>query len=121
MPRNYDNLNGQSKVYFILTHPDGQTIKLWTKVIVGVLPAMVLGLLFDDLIDKYLFNPITVAAMLVIWGLIIILIERKNRGKEAFVYESLADVPYKIVLAIGFFQCLATVSYTHLEPTRQVR
>lgn len=112
LPKKYDKLNGQSKAYFILTHPDGQTIKLWTKVIVGVLPAMVLGLLFDDLIDKYLFNPITVAAMLVIWGIIIILIERKNRGKEAFAYESLADVPYKIVLAIGFFQCLAMIPGT---------
>ena len=112
LPKKYDKLNGQSKAYFILTHPDGQTIRLWTKVIVGVLPAMVLGLLFDDLIDKYLFNPITVAAMLVVWGIIIILIERKNRGKEAFAYESLADVPYKIVLAIGFFQCLAMIPGT---------
>ena len=112
LPKKYDKLNGQSKAYFILTHPDGQTIRLWTKVIVGVLPAMVLGLLFDDLIDKYLFNPITVAAMLVVWGIIIILIERKNRGKEAFAYERLEDVPYKIVLAIGFFQCLAMIPGT---------
>ncbi|WP_308652556.1 undecaprenyl-diphosphate phosphatase, partial [uncultured Anaerococcus sp.] len=49
LPKNYDDLNRQSKAYFILTHPDKKTINLWLKVIVGVLPAMVLGLLFDDL------------------------------------------------------------------------
>ena len=75
LPKNYDELNGQSKAYFILSHPDKKTINLWFKVIVGVLPAMVLGLLFDDLIDQYLFNPMTVAAMLLVWGLIIIFVE----------------------------------------------
>ena len=72
LPKNYDELNVQSKAYFILSHPDKKTISLWLKVIVGVLPAMALGLLFDDLIDAYLFNPMTVAAMLFVWGLSLI-------------------------------------------------
>lgn len=109
LPKNYDKLNGQSKAYFILTHPDKKTLNLWLKVIVGVLPAMVLGLLFDDLIDEYLFNPMTVAAMLFIWGLIIIFVEKRNKNIK---YESLADVPYLTILMIGFFQCLAMVPGT---------
>ncbi|WP_311481423.1 undecaprenyl-diphosphate phosphatase [uncultured Anaerococcus sp.] len=109
LPKNYDELNVQSKAYFILSHPDKKTISLWLKVIVGVLPAMVLGLLFDDLIDAYLFNPMTVAAMLFVWGLIIIFIEKKNKNIK---YESLADVPYTTVLLVGFFQCLAMVPGT---------
>ena len=109
LPKNYDELNVQSKAYFILSHPDKKTISLWLKVIVGVLPAMVLGLLFDDLIDAYLFNPMTVAAMLFVWGLIIICIEKKNKNIK---YESLADVPYTTVLLVGFFQCLAMVPGT---------
>lgn len=109
LPKNYDDLNGQSKAYFILSHPDKKTINLWLKVIVGVLPAMVLGLLFDDLIDAYLFNPMTVAAMLLIWGLIIIFVEKRNKNIK---YESLADVPYATILAIGFFQCLAMIPGT---------
>lgn len=108
-PKNYDDLNGQSKAYFILSHPDKKTINLWLKVIVGVLPAMVLGLLFDDLIDAYLFNPMTVAAMLLVWGLIIIFVEKRNKTIK---YESLADVPYATILAIGFFQCLAMIPGT---------
>lgn len=109
LPKNYDDLNGQSKAYFILSHPDKKTINLWLKVIVGVLPAMVLGLLFDDLIDAYLFNPMTVAAMLLIWGLIIIFVEKRNKNIK---YESLADVPYATIFAIGFFQCLAMIPGT---------
>lgn len=109
LPKNYDELNGQSKAYFILSHPDKKTINLWFKVIVGVLPAMVLGLLFDDLIDQYLFNPMTVAAMLFVWGLIIIFVEKRNKNIK---YESLADVPYTTILMIGFFQCLAMVPGT---------
>lgn len=109
LPKNYQDLNRQSKAYFILSHPDKKTINLWFKVIVGVLPAMVLGLLFDDLIDQYLFNPMTVASMLLLWGLIIILIEKKNKNTK---YESLEDVPYTTILLIGFFQCLAMVPGT---------
>ena len=109
LPKNYQDLNRQSKAYFILSHPDKKTINLWFKVIVGVLPAMVLGLLFDDLIDQYLFNPMTVAAMLLLWGLIIILIEKKNKNTK---YESLTDLPYTTALLIGFFQCLAMVPGT---------
>lgn len=109
LPKNYNKLNGQSKAYFILTHPDKKTLNLWLKVIVGVLPAMVLGLLFDDLIDEYLFNPMTVAAMLFVWGLIIIFVEKRNKNIK---YESLADVPYITILMIGFFQCLAMVPGT---------
>lgn len=109
LPKNYEELNRQSKAYFILSHPDKKTINLWLKVIVGVLPAMVLGLLFDDLIDQYLFNPMTVAAMLFVWGLIIIFVEKRNKNIK---YESLADVPYTTILMIGFFQCLAMVPGT---------
>ena len=109
LPKNYEELNRQSKAYFILSHPDNKTINLWLKVIVGVLPAMVLGLLFDDLIDQYLFNPMTVAAMLLVWGLIIIFVEKRNKNIK---YESLADVPYTTILMIGFFQCLAMVPGT---------
>ena len=109
LPKKYKDLNAQSKAYYLATHPDKTTINLWLKVIVGVLPAMVLGLLFDDLIDAYLFNPITVAAMLLLWGIIIIFIEKKNKTIK---YDSLKDVPYTTIIMIGLFQCLAMVPGT---------
>ena len=111
-PKNYDKLNGQSRFYFRLTHPDKKTIELWKRVIVGILPAMVLGLLFDDFIDEHLFNPMVVATMLLVWGLIIIFVEKRNKGNKDFRHDNIAMVSYKTVLAIGFFQTLAMIPGT---------
>ncbi len=112
IPRNYDSLNSQSKLYFKLSHPDKKTIELWKRVIVGVLPAMVLGLLFDDFIDEHLFNPFVVASMLLVWGIIIIFVEKKNKNSTSFRHDNIANVPYKTILLIGFFQTLAMVPGT---------
>lgn len=111
-PKNYDNLNGQSRFYFRLTHPDPRTMELWKRVIVGILPAGVLGFLFDDFIDEHLFNPMVVATMLLLWGLIIIFVEKRNENKTGFVHDNITNVPYKTVLAIGFFQALAMIPGT---------
>ena len=111
-PKNYENLNGQSRFYFRLTHPDPRTMELWKRVIVGILPAGVLGLLFDDFIDEHLFNPMVVATMLLLWGLIIIFVEKRNENKTGFVHDNITNVPYKTVLAIGFFQALAMIPGT---------
>lgn len=90
---------------------DPATMRLIAKIIVGVLPAMVLGLLFDDLIDKYLFNKTTVAIALIFYGIIIIIMESKNKDKT-FKYETLDDITLKTAFLIGFFQCLAMVPGT---------
>ena len=111
-PKNYENLNGQSRFYFRLTHPDPRTMELWKRVIVGILPAGVLGFLFDDFIDEHLFNPMVVATMLLLWGLIIIFVEKRNNNKTGFVHDNITNVPYKTVLAIGFFQALAMIPGT---------
>lgn len=111
-PKNYENLNGQSRFYFRLTHPDSRTMELWKRVIVGILPAGVLGFLFDDFIDEHLFNPMVVATMLLLWGLIIIFVEKRNDDKTGFVHDNITNVPYKTVLAIGFFQALAMIPGT---------
>lgn len=111
-PKNYENLNGQSRFYFRLTHPDPRTMELWKRVIVGILPAGVLGFLFDDFIDEHLFNPMVVATMLLLWGLIIIFVEKRNDNKTGFVHDNITNVPYKTVLAIGFFQALAMIPGT---------
>ncbi len=68
--------------------------------------------MFDDFIDEHLFNPMVVAAMLAIWGLIIIFVEKRNKKKVDFVNDNIINVPYKTVLAIGFFQALAMIPGT---------
>lgn len=87
-----------------------QTLSLWSKVIVAVFPATVLGLLFDDIIDKYLFKPLPVASTLIVWGIAIILLEKNNRKHTN--YSSVYELTYRTAFLIGLFQCLAMVPGT---------
>lgn len=90
---------------------DLKTMRLLAKIIVGFFPAAILGVLFDDLIDKYLFNPFTVAIALVVYGVVIIIMERRNKGKD-FKFESIEDITLKTAILIGCFQCLAMIPGT---------
>ena len=57
-----------------------RTFDLWKKTIVGVIPALIIGALFHDKIEDFLFNPFTVAVALIIGGVILIAVEmNKNR------------------------------------------
>ena len=111
-PKNYENLNGQSKVYYRLTHPHKETMDLWKRVIIGVIPAGVLGLLLDDIIDAYLFNPMIVALMLFLWGIGIILLEKKNKNENKERIDNLSLISYKTAFFIGCFQVLAMIPGT---------
>lgn len=85
------------------------TLNLWSKVLVASIPAAILGLMFDDKIDELFFNPITVATMLIIYGVGFILIERR---KQAATINDLKQITYKQALAIGGFQVLALIPGT---------
>ena len=86
-----------------------ETIDLWIKVIIAVIPSGVLGLLFDDKIDELFFNPTTVAIALIVYGIIMIMLE--NRNKKPSV-NSFSEVSYKLAIGIGLFQCLALIPGT---------
>jgi undecaprenyl-diphosphatase len=86
-----------------------EILSTWFKVIVGVIPALILGGLFGDKIDEYLFNPGTVAIALLIGGILLIIIEsRKSRD----LYLKTTDLTYLIALGIGLFQCLSMIPGT---------
>ena len=85
------------------------TIDLWIKVIIAVIPSGVIGVLFDDKIEELFFNPTTVAITLIIYGIIFIIIE--NRNKRPAI-NSFAELSYKTALFIGMFQILALIPGT---------
>ncbi|MFA7549911.1 MAG: undecaprenyl-diphosphate phosphatase [Sedimentibacter sp.] len=87
------------------------TMDIWFKVIIGVLPAAVLGILFDDWFDENFYNYQTVAVTLIIYGILFIIIENKNKRKPAKI-RSFKELSYKTALAIGFFQVLSLVPGT---------
>ena len=83
---------------------------LWGKIIVACLPAAIVGILFDDKIDALFYNWQTVAAVLIIYGIIFILIEK--RSKSAPHTDSTSSITYKTALLIGIFQLLALIPGT---------
>lgn len=86
-----------------------RTIHLWKKVVVGVLPAGIFGFLLDDFIDEQLFKPSVVMVALFVWGIFIILIERKQKDPSI---QTVYEISYKLALFIGIIQCLALVPGT---------
>lgn len=88
-----------------------ETWTLWAKVLVACVPAGVIGLLFDDILDKYLYNSITVALMLIIYGILFIIVEKRNKGKNSKI-TTLKDITFKTALIIGAFQVLALIPGT---------
>lgn len=88
-----------------------KTWSLWLKVIVAVLPAAVIGIIFEELLDKHLYNFITVAIALVVYGILFIIIERTNKGKQ-MKYEEVYDIDFATAIKIGCFQVLSLIPGT---------
>ncbi len=88
------------------------TWRLWGMVAVGCVPAMVFGLALDDWVNERFYNAWTVAAMLVLYGLVFIVVERRRVGRHALLIESVDDIDWRCALKIGFFQVLAIVPGT---------
>ena len=86
-----------------------ETIDLWCKVIIAVIPSAVIGLLFEDTIDALFFNSTTVSIALIIYGIIMIALENRNKKP---LYNDFSQVTYKLAIGIGIFQCLALIPGT---------
>jgi undecaprenyl-diphosphatase len=81
---------------------------LWAKILVACIPAAIVGVLFDDWLDEHLYNGYVVATMLIIFGILFIIIENKNKGKEA-VIKTIGEIDFKTALIIGVFQLIAAI------------
>ncbi len=87
------------------------SMSIWYKVVVGVIPAAVLGFLFDDWLNDQFYNYQTVAIMLILYGILFIVIENRNKGLEGSV-KSFNDLTYKTAFLIGIFQVLSLIPGT---------
>lgn len=79
------------------------------NVLIAFLPAVVIGIAFADVIHNYLFNPITVAAALVIGGLVMLWAEKRE---HKITVQEVDDISWREALKIGFAQCLAMIPGT---------
>ena len=88
---------------------DFKNIKFYLKLAVAVLPALVLGKLFDDKIETVLEKPIPIAVVLIVGGVILLFID------QIFTKHTIddeKDITFKKALTIGFWQCLAMMPGT---------
>ena len=84
------------------------TLSMWVKIIVSCVPAAVVGVLFDDKLEEIFYNWQTVAAMLIIFGILFIVIEKLNKGKQSKI-NSISEFTYQTAIIIGLFQLIAAV------------
>lgn len=87
------------------------TLILWSKIILACIPAAVIGLLVDDILDEYLMNGYVVAATLILYGVLFIIIENRNQYRS-FEVQKVGDISYQTALWIGLFQLLALIPGT---------
>lgn len=89
-------------------HWKKDTLTMWLKIIVSCVPAAIVGVFFDDQLEAVFYNWQTVSAALIIFGILFIIIEKRNRGREPKI-NSINDITYKTAIIIGMFQLIAAV------------
>ena len=87
------------------------TWQIWIKVLIGCVPAGIVGLLFDDLIDKWLYHWYIVAVMLIVYGILFIVVENYQKGRKPKVTK-MSQLTVPMILIIGVFQMLALIPGT---------
>lgn len=93
-----------------------ETMSLWYKVVVACIPAGIIGVLFDDKIDELFYNFMTVSIMLILYGVLFIIIEKRNENRMPKV-SHLNDLDYRTALFIGVFQLLSLIPGTSRSGT----
>ena len=84
-------------------------LQLWRNLIVAFIPAAALGLLFGKIIKQYLFHAVPVALAFIVGGVIILLVDRRNRPARI---ENTRDMTWLDALKVGFAQCFALIPGT---------
>ncbi|MDD5957011.1 MAG: undecaprenyl-diphosphate phosphatase [Lachnospiraceae bacterium] len=83
-------------------------LDMWLKIIICCIPAAIVGLLFDDEIDRLFYHPIPVALALIIVGVVFIMVEL-TAGKNAPKAGSIAGMSFTMVWWIGVAQTIAAI------------
>ncbi len=85
--------------------------RLWGMILIACVPAAVIGVLLDDWLDAHLYNYVTVAVTLIVYGIAFILIEKRNKNRRA-VIETVDEIDAKSAVKIGLFQVLSLIPGT---------
>ncbi len=86
-------------------------LDMWLKILVSCLPAVILGLPLDNWLQEHFYNYLTVAVMLIAYGIFFILVENRNRRLTPTM-RAIRQIDWKTALLIGCFQVLALIPGT---------
>ena len=87
------------------------TWQMWIKVLIGSVPAGIVGILFNDILDEIFYKPLPVAIMLIVYGVLFIVIENYNKRRRP-TCTRLDELSFKTALIIGCFQVLSVIPGT---------
>ncbi|MBQ1477205.1 MAG: undecaprenyl-diphosphate phosphatase [Erysipelotrichaceae bacterium] len=92
----------------VLSYVKKDVFQLWVKILIACIPAAVIGILFDDLIDKLFYNPACISLALIIVGIAFIVVENLVKNKKPSM-KKVRNITYKTALYIGLFQVIAAI------------
>lgn len=83
-------------------------LEMWFKIVIACIPAVIVGVLFDDELEDLFYGPICVAVMLIVVGAAFIIVENWRYGKRPAI-RSIARLDYRTAAIIGLFQMIAAI------------
>ena len=92
------------------------TLKLWLMVLIGCIPAGIVGVLFDDFFDSHFYTATVVSVALIFYGILFIVIENRNKNKEPKI-KDLQSINVKTALGVGMIQMLSLIPGTSRSGT----
>ena len=87
------------------------TWQMWIKVLIASVPAGIVGILFDDILDKLFYKSVPIAVMLIVYGVLFIVVENRNKHTRPSVTK-ISELSIQMLLIIGVFQMLALIPGT---------
>ena len=104
----YLNKDKAIKKTGFLSYFDKNIMNLWGKILVGCIPAAIIGLLFDEVFEALFYNPTCIAIALIVFGIAFIIIENWNKNRKGSKDKN-SEITYKDAMIIGIFQLLAAI------------
>ena len=92
-------------------HIDKPKFVMWFKILVSCIPAIIIGLPFNDFIEEKFNNWFVVSVMLIVYGVMFLIVEDYNEKRQA-KYNSIKEITWKTALLIGIFQVLSLIPGT---------
>jgi len=81
---------------------------MWFKIVAACIPAAIVGVFFDDILNELFYNYVTVAIALIVFGILFIVVENRNKYQRPRI-RKIRQITYPVAMMIGLFQLIAAI------------